>query len=124
MNAVTTTSAANSAHTSPTTGAQASTQSDALSDASTGSRTSPSASPDQLIDTARGEIDTLDDRIIDLVRERVAVSARIQQTRIAAGGRRVNLAREMEILNRYHSELGKPGTALAMTLLELSRGRA
>jgi chorismate mutase len=29
----------------------------------------------------------------------------------------------MEILGRYREALGKPGTALGMTLLELSRGR-
>ncbi|WP_107098426.1 chorismate mutase, partial [Streptomyces pathocidini] len=52
-----------------------------------------------------------------------AVSAIIQQARIASGGRRVNLSREMEILTHYRDQLGKPGTALAMTLLELCRGR-
>jgi chorismate mutase len=47
----------------------------------------------------------------------------IQEARIGSGGRRVNLAREMEILSHYRDALGKPGTALAMTLLELCRGR-
>ena len=55
--------------------------------------------------------------------ERMAVSAVIQQARITSGGRRVNLSREMEILGHYSDALGKPGTALAMTLLELCRGR-
>lgn len=41
----------------------------------------------------------------------------------ASGGRRVNLSRENEILGRFSDALGTPGTALAMTLLELSRGR-
>ncbi|MFJ7901140.1 chorismate mutase [Streptomyces sp. NPDC096198] len=72
---------------------------------------------------ARERIDALDDRIIGLVQERMAVSAGIQQARIASGGRRVNLSREMEILGHYREALGKPGTALAMTLLELCRGR-
>ena len=53
----------------------------------------------------------------------MAVSAVIQRERIGSGGRRVNLSREMEILGHYRDQLGKPGTALAMTLLELSRGR-
>jgi chorismate mutase len=75
------------------------------------------------IDEARREIDALDGRILALIRERMAVSERIQRTRIASGGRRVNLAREMEILRRYREELGRPGTQLAMTLLELCRGR-
>lgn len=76
------------------------------------------------IDAARREIDELDGRIMALIKERMAVSERIQRTRIASGGRRVNLAREMDILRRYREGLGQPGTALAMTLLELCRGRA
>ncbi|MEU5267110.1 chorismate mutase [Streptomyces hygroscopicus] len=76
-----------------------------------------------VIGTARERIDALDGRILDLVRERMAVSAAIQEARIAAGGRRVQLSREMEILDRYRQRLGKPGTTLAMTLLELCRGR-
>lgn len=82
------------------------------------------AAPDTVIAANRERIDELDERIIALVRERMGVSAEIQRTRIEAGGRRVNLSREMEILNRYSDSLGKPGTALAMTLLELCRGKA
>ncbi|MEU2928293.1 chorismate mutase [Streptomyces sp. NPDC007251] len=78
---------------------------------------------EETIAGARERIDVLDDRIIGLIQERMAVSAVVQQTRIAAGGRRVNLSREMEILGRYREALGKPGTTLAMTLLELCRGR-
>ncbi|MCL7376252.1 chorismate mutase [Streptomyces sp. 35G-GA-8] len=86
----------------------------------TGARTEEAAT---LIADARERVDALDDRIIGLVQERMAVSAVIQDARISSGGRRVNLSREMEILGRYREALGKPGTALAMTLLELSRGR-
>ncbi|MFI6699462.1 chorismate mutase [Streptomyces sp. NPDC050509] len=86
----------------------------------TGARTTEAAS---LIGGARERVDALDDRIIGLVQERLAISAVIQDARITSGGRRVNLSREMEILARYRDALGKPGTALAMTLLELSRGR-
>ncbi|KUJ67031.1 chorismate mutase [Streptomyces albus subsp. albus] len=71
----------------------------------------------------RTAIDELDRRIIALIQERMSVSADIQRDRLAAGGRRVDLAREMQILSRYRAPLGKPGTALAMTLLELCRGR-
>ncbi|MFI2026943.1 chorismate mutase [Streptomyces buecherae] len=87
----------------------------------TGARTEAAAGA---IHDARQRIDDLDGRIIGLVQERAAVSAAIQRERIASGGRRVNLARELEILNHYRDQLGKPGTALAMTLLELCRGRA
>ncbi|MFJ3233350.1 chorismate mutase [Streptomyces sp. NPDC086787] len=76
-----------------------------------------------VITGARERIDALDDRIIGLIQERVAVSAVIQEARISSGGRRVSLSREMEILGHYRDALGRPGTALAMTMLELSRGR-
>ncbi|MCQ4082607.1 chorismate mutase [Streptomyces sp. RB6PN25] len=88
--------------------------------ADTGARTDEAAAT---ISSARDRIDDLDRRIIGLVRQRIAVSDSIQQTRIASGGRRVNLSREMEIIGAYSAQLGKPGTALAMTLLELCRGR-
>ena len=86
----------------------------------TGARTSEAA---DVITGARERIDALDDRIIGLIQERMAVSAVIQEARIASGGRRVNLSREMDVLGHYRDALGKSGTALAMTLLELSRGR-
>ncbi|MGW0464282.1 chorismate mutase [Streptomyces sp. NPDC003027] len=86
----------------------------------TGARTDEAAA---LIGDARERIDALDDRIIGLIQERMAVSAVIQEARIGSGGRRVNLAREMEVLGHYRDALGKPGTALAMTVLELCRGR-
>ncbi|MFI6052744.1 chorismate mutase [Streptomyces violascens] len=86
----------------------------------TGARTDEAAA---LITGARERIDALDDHIIGLVQERMAVSAVIQESRIASGGRRVSLNREMEVLARFRDALGKPGTALAMTMLELCRGR-
>ncbi|MFI9112190.1 chorismate mutase [Streptomyces venezuelae] len=86
----------------------------------TGARTDEAAA---LIGDSRERIDALDDRIIGLIQERMAVSAVIQEARISSGGRRVNLTREMEVLGHYRDALGKPGTALAMTMLELCRGR-
>ncbi|MDX2543919.1 chorismate mutase [Streptomyces sp. WI04-05B] len=84
--------------------------------------TTDTAAADVIAD-ARARIDALDDRIIGLVQERMAVSAVVQETRIASGGRRVNLSREMDVLSHYRDALGRPGTSLAMTLLELCRGR-
>ncbi|GAA2447663.1 MULTISPECIES: chorismate mutase [Streptomyces] len=86
----------------------------------TGARTDQAA---DVITGARERIDALDDRIIGLIQERMAVSAVIQDARISSGGRRVNLAREMEVLAHYRDALGRPGTSLAMTMLELCRGR-
>ncbi|MFD5547028.1 chorismate mutase [Streptomyces goshikiensis] len=82
--------------------------------------------PEQLIAGSRERIDAIDaidDRIIGLIQERMAVSTVIQEARIASGGRRVHLSREMEVLSHWSDALGKPGTTLAMTLLELCRGR-
>lgn len=74
------------------------------------------------VSTGRAEIDAIDAEIIRLVEQRVAVSRSIQAARIAAGGRRVEHSREMAILDRYSRSLGRSGTTLAMTLLELCRG--
>lgn len=92
-------------------------------DAATTHGTSARSSADGEMNGARARIDELDARIIALVQERRSVSADIQRARVEAGGRRVHLAREMEILDRYRAELGRPGTQLAMTLLGLCRGR-
>ncbi|GAA1356582.1 chorismate mutase [Streptomyces beijiangensis] len=80
-------------------------------------------SPETLISDSRARIDAMDDHIIGLIQERMAVSAVIQEARMTSGGRRVNLSREMEVLSHYSDALGKPGTTLAMTMLELCRGR-
>ena len=74
----------------------------------TGARTAEAA---DVITGARERIDALDDRIIGLIQERMAVSAVIQEARITSGGRRVNLSREMEVLNHYSEALGRPGTS-------------
>ncbi len=84
---------------------------------------SVTTTPAQLIAESRERIDAIDDRIIGLIQERMAVSTVIQDARIASGGRRVHLSREMEVLAHWSDALGKPGTTLAMTLLELCRGR-
>jgi chorismate mutase len=80
--------------------------------------------PDDVIAAGRAAIDDLDRRIIALIGERVAASKDVQDARVAAGGRRVQLSREMEVIARYREGLGKPGTSVAMTVLELCRGRA
>ncbi|HEU5355053.1 MAG TPA: chorismate mutase [Actinocrinis sp.] len=74
--------------------------------------------------SGRERIDALDAQIAELVQRRIDVSRQIQASRIADGGRRVDLRRETEIIARYSAALGRPGTAIAMALLELGRGRA
>jgi chorismate mutase len=53
----------------------------------------------------------------------MAVSAEIQAARMADGGRRLDLRRETEVIGRFNRSLGRPGTSVAMALLELGRGR-
>ncbi|EYT84429.1 chorismate mutase [Streptomyces sp. Tu 6176] len=122
---MTTTAAARTAAT-PTPATTAAPPARPSAPASTATTTDPtgarSAEAAGVITDARERIDALDDRILGLVQERMAVSAVVQKARIGSGGRRVHLSREMEILGRYRDALGRPGTSLAMTLLELCRG--
>jgi chorismate mutase len=73
--------------------------------------------------SGRERIDALDAELIALIERRVAVSGEIQASRLAEGGRRLDLRRETEVIGRYNRALGRPGTAVAMALLELGRGR-
>ncbi|QDY78595.1 chorismate mutase [Streptomyces qinzhouensis] len=109
MSAVSTTTATTAAPNAPQTPAEI-----------TGARTPEAV---ELITGARERIDALDDRIIGLIQERMAISAVIQNARVASGGRRVSLSREMDVLTHFRDALGKPGTTLALTILELCRGR-
>ncbi len=44
-------------------------------------------------------------------------------TRVAAGGTRLVLAREQEILARFREALGADGTQLALLILRAGRGK-
>jgi chorismate mutase len=70
----------------------------------------------------RARIDEIDRTLIELWRERAAISHEVGQTRVAAGGTRLVLAREQEILSRFREELGADGTQLAMLILRAGRG--
>jgi chorismate mutase len=69
----------------------------------------------------RKEIDWLDAEILRLVKRRAEVSQTIGAARMAAGGTRIVVNREMDVLARYR-ELGTEGRKLAMALLALGRG--
>jgi chorismate mutase len=75
---------------------------------------------DQIADL-RDEIDRLDSEILRLVKRRAEVSRIIGAARLAAGGTRIVLNRENDVLARYR-ELGHEGRQLAMALLSLGRG--
>lgn len=83
--------------------------------------TTPTTTVD--LSAERAEVDRIDQAIIALVEERKAVSARIQDKRIAAGGSRVDLAREQSVFARYDSAFGQRGVAIARELLVLCRGK-
>ena len=73
--------------------------------------------------TGRERIDEIDAELVRLVHERIAVSEQIQRARQAAGGPRIVHARENEVVGWWRQQLGRPGSAIAMALLELGRGR-
>ncbi|GAA4291895.1 hypothetical protein GCM10023086_01310 [Streptomyces venetus] len=75
------------------------------------------------IDSAREAIDALDLQIIEIIQRRQAISLQIQQKRMSEGGTRTVLSREERILDRYATGLGARGTALALNILSLCRGR-
>jgi len=70
----------------------------------------------------RKEIDWLDAEIVRLVKRRAEVSQTIGAARMAAGGPRIVVNREMDVLARYR-DLGAEGRKIAMALLDLGRGK-
>ncbi len=60
---------------------------------------------------------------IELVQRRLAVSQEIGALRAAAGGTRLSLSREQQVLSRFRTALGPEGAALGMVLLRQGRGR-
>jgi chorismate mutase len=73
------------------------------------------------ISELRKEIDWLDAEILRLVKRRAEVSKTIGAARMAAGGTRIVVNREMDVLARYR-DLGQEGRKIAMALLALGRG--
>ena len=68
-------------------------------------------------------LDDIDDRIMQLVMERRAVSTQVQQLRIADGGSRVEHSRENAVIRRWSERLGDSGPELALAVLAHCRGR-
>jgi chorismate mutase len=89
------------------------------------STTAPTVTTDPAarIGELRGEIDSCDAEIIELVQRRLAISREIGQLRAAAGGTRLSLSREQQVLAKFQTALGPDGAALAMMLLRQGRGR-
>ncbi|MPZ28875.1 MAG: chorismate mutase [Micromonosporaceae bacterium] len=70
----------------------------------------------------RTRIDEIDTALVQLWQERAALSQRVGAARVAAGGTRLALAREREILDRFHRDLGPTGTQLGLLILRAGRG--
>ena len=70
----------------------------------------------------RVRIDEIDQAIIDLWLERASLSQQVGKTRMAAGGTRLVLSREREIVERFREALGADGTQVALLLLRAGRG--
>ena len=81
------------------------------------------APADERISALREEIDACDAEIIQLVQRRLSISREIGTLRASAGGTRLSLSREAEVLNRVRLALGPDGAALGMMLLRQGRGR-
>ncbi|HEY7224242.1 MAG TPA: chorismate mutase [Micromonosporaceae bacterium] len=78
---------------------------------------------DERITALRRRLDEIDQKLIELWRERAEISHEVGVTRVAAGGTRLVLAREQEILNRFREALGADGTQLALLVLRAGRGK-
>ena len=81
-----------------------------------------SALPAAEIREMRQRIDEIDDAFIELWRERAQLSQRIGAARVAAGGTRLALRREEEIIHRFRENIGVDGVHLATLLLRAGRG--
>jgi len=77
---------------------------------------------DAQIGVIRERIDEIDAAIMSLWQERAALSQRVGATRVAAGGTRLVLSRERQILDKYRDALGSDGTQLALLVLRAGRG--
>ncbi len=89
------------------------------------STTQPTPAPEtaeRQIAELRQRIDEIDAAIIRLWLERATISKQVGATRVAAGGTRLVLSREQEVMSRFRDALGADGTELAMLLLRAGRG--
>ncbi|MGW3649150.1 hypothetical protein [Streptomyces sp. NPDC000878] len=70
----------------------------------------------------RALIDALDDDLMGLITARGGVSRGICVSRLEGAMSRTDLAREREIVERFHHRLGQDGTRLALELLRMCKG--
>jgi chorismate mutase len=90
-------------------------------DAANASATATAAADDHIAGL-RNRIDEIDTALVELWRERAAISQEVGATRVASGGTRLVLSREQEIVSRFREALGADGVQLAMLILRAGRG--
>lgn len=74
------------------------------------------------VGSLRQEIDALDRDIIELLRNRARLSAHVQRERVDAGGVRLALGRELQVVETYRESLGVAGGSIADAVLRFCRG--
>jgi chorismate mutase len=87
--------------------------------------TAPTTEPTSNADPIAGlraRIDAVDAELIRLWLERAELSRQVGAARVAAGGTRLVLAREQQIVDKFRAALGASGAPLAMLLLRAGRG--
>ena len=82
----------------------------------------PTATAVAQIGRQRALIDALDDDLMGLITARGGVSRGIRRSRVEGAMSRTDLAREREIVERFHHRLGQDGTRLALELLRMCKG--
>ncbi|MBY8870751.1 chorismate mutase [Micromonospora sp. PLK6-60] len=85
-------------------------------------RATADATGDGDIGGMRQRIDEIDQAMMSLWRERARLSGRIGAARLAAGGTRLVLSREQQVLRRFREGIGSEGVQLALLLLRAGRG--
>ena len=85
--------------------------------------TAENVGADEHISALRRRLDEIDQQLIELWRERAAISHEVGATRVAAGGTRLVLARENATLNRFREALRPDGAQLALLVRRAGRGK-
>jgi chorismate mutase len=66
------------------------------------------------------ELERIDEQLLDLIKRRVDLDVRIEESRMDSGTTRFSHARELAVVRRY-ARLGAAGPEVALLLLRLTR---
>jgi len=76
----------------------------------------------ETIASLRCRIDEIDTALIQLWQERAELSQQVCVLRQSAGGTRLSLSREYEVLKRFRGAIGANGAQLGLLLVRAGRG--